>query len=190
MQTQLNAYIEDTRLLRRNHIISSALVDIQDKVREGAFLHSLYCKLCGTVIRLPSLNERPEQIAVFAGMYLSQYNDMFSKQIIGYEPEALELLQKHDWKINLDQLERTIRTLVAASTSEYITADEVRGQLARYDSQATLPDWLDLHQPLDKIREKIIEQVYLEENMDTQRTAARLGINRSTLWRIRKNMES
>ena len=123
-------------------------------------------------------------------MYLSQYNDMFSKQIIGYEPEALELLQKHDWKINLDQLERTIRTLVAASTSEYITADEVRGQLARYDSQATLPDWLDLHQPLDKIREKIIEQVYLEENMDTQRTAARLGINRSTLWRIRKNMES
>lgn len=190
MQTQLNAYIEDTRLLRRNHIISSALVDIQDKVREGAFLHSLYCKLCGTVIRLPSLNERPEQIAVFAGMYLSQYNDMFSKQIIGYEPEALELLQKHDWKINLDQLERTIRTLVAASTSEYITADEVRGQLARYDSQATLPDWLDLHQPLDKIREKIIEQVYLEENMDTQRTAARLGINRSTLWRIRKNMGS
>ncbi len=189
MQELLSFYIDDTKLLRRNHILSSALCDIQDMVKSGEFRHSLYCKLCGTAIHLPSLNECPDQIAVFAGIFLSQYNDVFGKQVMGFEPEALNLLRHYEWKINMDQLERAVRILVASATGPYITAGDVRWALVHREVLDMDSSWIDLTQPLEKIKECIVEKVYREENMDSTRTASRLGINRSTLWRIRKNME-
>ncbi|MCI8660239.1 MAG: sigma-54-dependent transcriptional regulator, partial [Lachnospiraceae bacterium] len=44
-----------------------------------------------------------------------------------------------------------------------------------------------LEQPLSDINYDIIRQVLREENDNHSQTAKRLGISRSTLWRILKN---
>ena len=46
---------------------------------------------------------------------------------------------------------------------------------------------LDLSRPLDEIQKDIIAIVLQEENGSRERAAARLGIGRTTLWRILKN---
>lgn len=45
---------------------------------------------------------------------------------------------------------------------------------------------LDLNKTLEEINQDIIQQVLKEENYNYTRTAARLGISRSSLWRKTK----
>ena len=51
------------------------------------------------------------------------------------------------------------------------------------DVGAENQSWLDLSKPLDEIERNIIRHVLQEENMNQSRTAKRLGIGWSTLWR-------
>ena len=43
---------------------------------------------------------------------------------------------------------------------------------------------LDLNQTLDRINQDIIHRILAQENGNQSRTAARLGISRTTLWRF------
>ena len=45
---------------------------------------------------------------------------------------------------------------------------------------------LDLNRPLEEIIHEVVMRVYDEENMNQTHTAKRLGISRSTLWRMLK----
>lgn len=188
MQLILDSYIEDTLLTRRNQVICSAYGNIHNLVKSGEFRHSLYNKLYGLPIRLPSLNECPEQIPTIASVFLSRYNEIFSKQVIGFEPAAITLLQNFHWSVNLDQLERAIRVLVASAEGSYITSDEVKKALNYPDIHNTDTSWLNLDNTLDVIEGNIIEKILVEENMNFSRAAKRLGINRSTLWRKRRDL--
>ncbi len=62
MQEVIDMYIGDTLLLNRHHVISSSLCDIPASVAQGSFLYSLYLKLCGITVHMPSLNECPDDI--------------------------------------------------------------------------------------------------------------------------------
>ncbi|MCB6346112.1 PrpR N-terminal domain-containing protein [Enterocloster lavalensis] len=188
MQQILDSYIEDTLLTRRNQVICSAYGNIHELVKNGGFRHSLYNKLFGLPIRLPSLNECPEQIPTIASIFLSRYNEIFSKQVIGFEPAAITLLQHFHWSVNLDQLERTVRMLVSSAKGSYITAEEVKSALNYPDIRNTDTSWLSLDSTLDVIEGNIIEKILLEENMNFTKAAKRLGINRSTLWRKRRDL--
>ena len=53
--------------------------------------------------------------------------------------------------------------------------------------KVTISDDFLLNGTLDEINYKIIQRVLLEENNNKEKTSARLGISRSTLWRILKN---
>ena len=46
---------------------------------------------------------------------------------------------------------------------------------------------LDLTRPLSEIERDIVRAVYREEGMNQTRTAERLNISRSTVWRILKD---
>ena len=56
------------------------------------------------------------------------------------------------------------------------------------DIRNTDTSWLSLDSTLDVIEGNIIEKILLEENMNFTKAAKRLGINRSTLWRKRRDL--
>ncbi len=73
----------------------------------------------------------------------------------------------------------------------YITAKEVQEVLRRERTMATVNklvedagEPLDLNQTLDRINQDIIHRILAQENGNQSRTAARLGISRTTLWRL------
>ena len=73
----------------------------------------------------------------------------------------------------------------------YITAQEVQEVLRRERTMATVNklvedagEPLDLNQTLDRINQDIIRRILTQENGNQSRTAARLGISRTTLWRL------
>lgn len=184
LQQQIAAYIEDTKLSRRHRLISSSSCDLSTEVAQGRFSSKLYLQLSGLTVNIPALAQRREDLPGFVNLMLQQYNITYAKSVVGLEPDAMELLVKFDWPLNLLQLEKVLRQLVATTSSVYISAEEVSAVLSN-ESRKTVPvqDTLDLTGTLDEIERRIITRVLREENMNQSAAAKRLGIGRSTLWR-------
>ena len=100
-------------------------------------------------------------------------------------------LQEFDWPHNYTQFQRILQELAQMTHGNYITAQEVQEVLRRERTMATVNklvedagEPLDLNQTLDRINQDIIRRILAQENGNQSRTAARLGISRTTLWRL------
>lgn len=183
MQKNLDIYFEDTRFYSRHQIFSSASRNLYDKALDETFMRALYSKFCGISLYLPALRERKDDIPVFANMLIQQYNEELSKQVIGFQDDAMKLLVDYEWKLNVVQLKQIVRQLVIITNSHYISAAQILESLAAVKDTNTSDNSLDLSRTLEEIERDIINRVLVEENMNQSSAAKRLGIGRTTLWR-------
>lgn len=146
-------------------------------------------------LRLPPLRDRIHEIPALATLYTSEFNTQLSKQVIGFLPEALDVLMGYSWPGNLNQFRRIVRELILQTAGPYITADMVRNLLRQEDAGTfTAPQTEDINidQPLDDIVYDIICRQLAQNKQNQTKAAEKLGISRTTLWRIlqRKRTES
>ena len=107
---------------------------------------------------------------------------------MGLEPEAVSLLCQYDWPWNLTQLKRVITEAIRTTTTPWIPVHTIRN-LLKNETEAYTPSThepLNLEKPLDEIIYDIAQKILKEENYNQTRTAKRLHISRTTLWRILK----
>ena len=101
----------------------------------------------------------------------------------------------YPWPRNLDQLHWVMREIALLTENAYVTAETVKVVLAKEEKleHANVPAAgklpLSPDQTLEEMTYEIVCTVLAEEHGNKERTAARLGIGRTTLWRILKNHE-
>ena len=147
-------------------------------------------KLSCVHIILPNMSHFIDEIPKLINIYISELNKTHGMQLAGIEPEALSLLQGYRWKNNLDQLKRVINEAFFGTHGTYIKtsliADILRRESFSNRRFNTNSCNLDLSGSLKDITYNIILQVLQEENYNQSATATRLGISRTTLWRLLK----
>ena len=192
-RTQLDklfTYLEHTNLSRRNRLIFSLILNNSDNTETETARKYLENHLCCLTLKLPPLRERTEDFTNIITLYIHRLNISLCKQIIGLESEAMELMTSFPWPHNLNQLKHILKELVTITQTPYITYKDVKECLEQEPSPSTtsLPSCgFDLSRPLNDINYQIIQAVLEEEHGSKEKTAQRLGISRSTLWRILKN---
>ena len=126
-----------------------------------------------------------EKLPAFCGSMLNHFNEQLSRQVIGFDEEALQLLRKLPWALNFEQLSKMINQLVADAGSSYITSAEIRETFSPILplTPAAQEQTLHLTGTLEEIEAEIISTVLAEEHMNQSACAKRLGISRTTLWR-------
>lgn len=145
-------------------------------------------RLSCLTLRLPPLRERINDLSSITALYIHRMNITIGKQIIGFEAEAMDLMNSFPWPGNLDQLHHVIKELVVITQTPYITYADTKAILdaepaiSCNDPQTTL----NLSATLDEMNYQIIQWVLAEEHGNKEKTAKRLGISRSTLWRMLK----
>ena len=138
-------------------------------------------------LTLPALSARLEDIPPLMSLYINTINVQHGTRVIGFTPDAAILMQAHTWSHNIDQLFQAVRNLVLHARTSYISADQVKALFEKEGLQESASvSGLNLKRPLSEITRDIVMQVYREENMNQTHTAKRLGISRSTLWRLLK----
>ena len=187
--------IKDTDLYKRNRIIFELAHAHKDAYPERYL--SVRDTLNCITIEIPPLRETREYIPHMAGLLTGIFNVEYGNEIAGFEPDALNLLQNYDWPGNYTQLKRVVGILAATTEEPYIRTRDVRYLLLDEhkkfqpanlpSSEGTAAVALDLHKPLDQINRKIVEIVVEEENGNQSAAARRLGISRTTLWRLMKS---
>ena len=189
-EANLIELIEHTNLCRRNQVIFSAAV------REGEEMCSMAKYLlemtsCVLLQAMP-LRKRTEDIVSICTMYIMEMNAQNGTQILGLDRDAMEIVKNYSWPGNVIQLKRILSEAVMMTDGDYITGDTVSRCIYNetFSSQEVRVEHIDPNQSLDDMTYDIVRMVLKEEGMNRQRTADRLKISRTTLWRILKSRDT
>ena len=93
-------------------IISSTARNIEAEIAAGKFREDLYHRLSVVPVRVPSLAERREDIPHLVDYFMEQISQStgLPKRTIG--PDAMAVLQLHDWPGNVRQLRNNVERLM------------------------------------------------------------------------------
>lgn len=117
-------------------IIAATNEDIKEKARKGEFREDLYYRLCGTILELPPLRERPEDIRLIAEYYLRKLTGGKQKLSEG----AIECLMKYSWPGNCRELIRVMENTSVIAETDEIDEKTIREVIRRISIK---PDELD-----------------------------------------------
>ncbi len=145
-------------------IIAATNKDLSELVSKGKFRQDLFYRLNTVSIKLPSLNERVEDISLLVERFALEFtrnNDMVYR---GFVPEAIRSMKNHLWKGNIRELKNFVESIIVLEKGERITSEMVAMQLGNKQSDASKNDALPVltNQPTDTAeRELILRQLFL-----------------------------
>ncbi len=150
---------------------------------------SLIEKIDPIFIHTQPLRNRKEDLREFISYYLSEFHTRFGNETLGIRSDALEILMRLDWPGNLVELKKKIRELSLRAVGYYIENKDVKEILhedALKEQNKPLENkgfYIPPGLTLEEMEQRIIQKVLEEEKENQTRTAKRLGMNRTTLWR-------
>jgi two-component system, NtrC family, nitrogen regulation response regulator NtrX len=173
-------------------IISSTARNIEADIAAGKFREDLYHRLSVVPIRVPSLAERREDIPHLVEYFMGQISQStgLPKRQIG--PDAMAVLQLHDWPGNVRQLRNNVERLMILAGGDVdavITADMLPQDVG--SMVPAMPNGNGGEQimglPLREARE-VFEREYLVAQINRfsgniSRTSEFVGMERSALHR-------
>lgn len=161
--------------------IATAAPCIRMMAREGGFDRELLQLFSELSLYIPNLRESHKDLERVVGLYIIEANARLGKQIAGVEPQGLEKIKQHTWMQNFSELNQAIYQMVLVTTGTFISEQTVQDTLESRTVDQTAG--ISLQGTLEEIELRIIRQVLEEENGVLSRTAERLNVGRSTLWR-------
>jgi len=165
-------------------VIAATNKGLWEEVQANRFRKDLYFRLKGTMLHIPPLCERKEDIMPLVWHFVSVYNNLFEKRITRITKEAEAYLQEYPWEGNVRELKNTIKSIFTFKNSDAITVKDLMLTLHVNETETKKP-FVALHE----YELKYIKEV-LEANLfNMKKTAQVLDISRSRLYRKLKLLD-
>jgi len=160
-------------------VISATHRDLQEFMGQGRFREDLYYRLNVVNIRLPTLDDRREDIPLLVAHFLQQISRDSDLERKVYAPEAVEMLVTAEWPGNIRQLYNVVRQNVALSRSPVISGELVQQSLGEHAGK--LASFTDAR---DEFTRNYLSQI-LQITMGNVSQAARLAKrNRTDFYKL------
>ena len=178
-------------------IISSTSRDLALAIEQGTFREDLFHRLSVVPIRVPSLAERRDDIPELVDFFMEQVAQSTGMGRREVGPDAMAVLQSHDWPGTIRQLRNNVERLMILATGDagaVITAEMLPSEIG-----ALVPSTPNgaggeklMSLPLREARE-VFEREYLVAQIsrfggNISRTAEFIGMERSALHRKLKSL--
>ena len=169
-------------------VILASNKNMTEEVKQGRFREDLYYRINVITIKLPSLNERPGDIALLATHFMKNFCITHNRAKLGITSRAMDALQRYNWPGNIRELENVMERAVLLSKTDYITLEDMPADITSHAAQPAEEDFKDISLKSAIIEpEKRIIRIALEaNNWNRQLTAKALEINRTTLYKKMK----
>ena len=168
-------------------VIAATNRDLEKAVVEGIFRRDLYFRLRVLEIIVPALRKRPEDIPLLADAFLRKFNAETGRKLRGFTPQAREKLSTYQWPGNVRELKNVVeRAVVLCREQEIGENDLLLTNLSTAGDTAEAEQRFEdefLPAPLTEIERRYILATLNHTGWNKSRTAAILGIERSTLDR-------
>ena len=162
-------------------VIAATNRDLDNLVRQGTFRQDLYYRINVIRLKLPALRDRREDIPLLVDRFITKFNRLQNKDVVGVSEDTLAVLMEHAYPGNVRELENVIEHGFVLCRSGLIEPDHLppamRGEGKPTTVRGKSPRTL-----------KALEMLHITDAVrrhDGNRTAAakELGINPSTLFR-------
>ncbi|MEY3195392.1 MAG: hypothetical protein RIQ78_1489 [Bacteroidota bacterium] len=106
-------------------VLAATNKDLREEIAAGRFREDLYHRLAVIVVRVPSLNERREDIPLLLEHFNRRIADDYGHSPKQFTPEAMKALQEYNWTGNIRELANVIERLFILC-DQTVTEDDVR----------------------------------------------------------------
>jgi two-component system, NtrC family, nitrogen regulation response regulator NtrX len=114
-------------------VLAATNKDLRKEIEKGNFREDLFHRLNVVPIRVPSLNERKEDIPILAEHFLQQICSEYGMPKKNISKESIKALQKIDWTGNIREFRNSIERLIILS-NQNITEEDVKKFVANNKS--------------------------------------------------------
>ncbi|AGF58754.1 transcriptional regulator with PAS, ATPase and Fis domain [Clostridium saccharoperbutylacetonicum] len=183
--------IGDDKVIPVNvRIISATNKNLLERIEKNEFREDLYYRLCVLELRLPSLDQRKDDIPLLIKHFIS--NNAPGTKITN---EALQLLGSFPYAGNIRHLQNTVERLIVMCENNiidenliYEVLDLNPNDLEKKFIQEFSEDQNNTISEIGKIENQLIKDALKKYNGNKTKVARELGMSYTTLWRRLKNM--
>ncbi|MBI1925416.1 sigma 54-interacting transcriptional regulator [Candidatus Poribacteria bacterium] len=163
--------------------------DLAEAVKAGDFREDLYYRLRVFPIHLPALRERLDDLPILAEHFLKKACRQLNKEVDGFGPDVIEMLQSYSWPGNIRELENEIYRAAALveeglKLQTYHFSPEVtQGESLIQEMMPTVqPKQSPYREIVDRFERRYIENALQACNGNRTQAAKMLGIDRKSLY--------
>ncbi|HEY0652724.1 MAG TPA: sigma-54 dependent transcriptional regulator [Chryseosolibacter sp.] len=109
-------------------VVAATNKDLRKEIQENRFREDLYHRLSVIVIKVPSLNDRKDDIPLLSEKFLEDIAEDYGAKKKSISEKAMQALKAHDWTGNIRELRNVVERLVIMSGEE-ITPQDVEKYL-------------------------------------------------------------
>ena len=167
-------------------VVSETNRDLRSEVASARFREDLFFRLDVIRISIPPLRERKEDVVPLARFFLDRQARAGGREL-RLSREAEELLLAHDWPGNVRELSNAIERASVLGRGEEILAEDLLLEPRRIDDEGPVSEGT-LQEVVDRAVAERIRSALTESRGRKAEAAARLGIERTTLFRWMKRL--
>ncbi len=159
-------------------IITATNEDLHEAVEKGQFREDLYHRLNEFSVHLPSLEERLEDLVLFADYFLDKANQNLKKEVHGFSDAVWEAFNQYHWPGNLRELQNVIKRAVLLTVSDEVQLEALPQELLNPDKKLGN---LEGFSKSEFEKDRIIKALK-KTNFNKSKAAKLLQVTRKTLY--------
>ncbi|MBM1104830.1 sigma-54-dependent Fis family transcriptional regulator [Aurantibacter crassamenti] len=159
-------------------IITATNEDLNDAVDNGTFREDLYHRLNEFSIQIPSLEERFEDLMLFADRFLDEANKNLDKNVHGFSTEVWDAFQNYQWPGNLRELKNVVKRAVLLTTGNEIQLNALPKEVINPAAKNSV---VENFSKAEFEKERILKALK-KTNFNKSKAAKLLQVTRKTLY--------
>jgi len=186
-QIQLLRALQERKIKRvgSNHeievdlrIITATNEDLNDAVEKGTFREDLYHRLNEFSIHIPSLEQRYDDLILFAEHFLEKANSGLNKNVHGFSNEVWDVFRQYHWPGNLRELQNVVKRAVLLTTEDEVNLQVLPKEVIQSNGK---PLNTDNFSKSEFEKDRIIKALK-KTNFNKSKAAKLLQVTRKTLY--------
>lgn len=195
VQSKLLRFLQEKKFLRHGgstpteadvRVIAASSKDLESEARSGRFREDLYHRLNVVPFRMPTLQERPEDISVLTSYFGDQFSRESGYPKKAFSEKAIEKMASYNWPGNVRELKNFIERVYILTPGEYIDVHDLRfaGLVDKDSSENALSDSMStFREARAKFEKEYLLKKIDENDGNISKTAEVIGLERSYLHR-------
>lgn len=177
-------------------IIAAINIDPMEAIEKNILRKDLFYRLSSSLIYLPPLRERKDDIEYLIDNYIDYFNLEYGKKVKGISEELRDFFLSYNWEGNVRELKHVIESMITMTHNEYLEYTELPLYLTKgkksdsKNNKVNLKDGLsinldedsyNLREAIDVVEKELITKVLSKTKGNKTKAGEILGIPRQTL---------
>lgn len=159
-------------------IITATNEDLNEAVEKGTFREDLYHRLNEFSIHIPSLEERFDDLILFAEHFLEKANANLNKNVHGFSSDVWDAFRQYHWPGNLRELQNVIKRSVLLTSGEEVEMEVLPKEVTESKGKALKTENFSK----SEFEKDQIIKALKKTNFNKSKAAKLLQVTRKTLY--------